>query len=182
MACPTESRTLDEYTSAAPRYDSRQKSGIRKRLKEIGIRVYESFALGSKERYTPKIGLEKILGDSIRSPYLRNSAFREVCECHFVNRDTDPNCERQEERWSCLCENEENVPNETGWGSRNRCPCECEPYDRCIPDDMPREPNGKSESNDTGWGSKKRSEYKGCCCLIDCGTHDDFEKKEPEER
>jgi hypothetical protein len=89
MSCPSESRTLDEYSSAAPRYDSPKKSGLRKKLKEIGIKVYEAVGIVPKnsiKKYTLSFEIEKIIGESVSSELFSSawgSSYK--CDCQGVS-------------------------------------------------------------------------------------------------
>jgi hypothetical protein len=85
MSCPAESRTLDEYSSSNPRYDSRQKSGLGNKLKKIGIKIYEAIDISSKKVvYKPSIELEKILGSSLNLTSI-DSSWGESCKCQGVD-------------------------------------------------------------------------------------------------
>jgi hypothetical protein len=113
MPCPAESRTLDEYSSAAPRYDSRQKSGLRKKLKEIGVRVYEAVSIGNKKEkdvYIQSLPLEEAIAGSLHNSILSDSAWGCKCEKYecpcvtFCGSDDEYTCKCQGDGKPSSCE------------------------------------------------------------------------------
>ena len=95
MSCPTESHTLDEFESDSPKYESRQVSGIRKRVSELEIKIYDAVRLKSREEknddYKSKIELESLLEQSINNVGFVDSAWGCGCnpECKHIANHKD---------------------------------------------------------------------------------------------
>jgi hypothetical protein len=88
MSCPAESRTLEEYKSMNTNYMNGQ-SSLKKKLKEIGIKIYEASEIsknGGKKEYNIKFDLENIINSSLRESSPSDSAWGDCrCECQNVN-------------------------------------------------------------------------------------------------
>jgi hypothetical protein len=113
MSCPTESRTLDEYSSAGPKYRNRKSHGSN--ASNLGVDIYDAVSLQGNDGKGYKVDLEGIIEGSISNGRAMDSAWG--CDCDKYCKGDGYYCKYQCDDKSC-----------------SHCSKNCNYVDSCPPD------------------------------------------------